>query len=123
MRVLVCGGRDYANRKLLKKILDKIHAKTPITVIIHGSNKNIGPRGADRLAMYWAGATGNVEKESYEANWDEYGNAAGPIRNTEMLEKGKPDIGVAFKGGRGTADMVRKMKNAKIKVIEVKEPL
>lgn len=119
MRVLVCGGRDYANKAMVKKTLDEIHAKSPITCIIHGSNKGKGPQGADKLAMYWAGSTG-IKKEAYEADWEEYGNGAGPIRNSVMAEA-KPDIGVAFKGGKGTADMVKKLRKKNIQVIEIGE--
>jgi hypothetical protein len=36
-----------------------------------------------------------------------------------MLEEGKPDVVVALPGGRGTADMVRRAKDAGVKVIEV----
>lgn len=32
----------------------------------------------------------------------DYGKAAGAIRNQQMLDEGKPDLVVAFKGGRGT---------------------
>lgn len=37
-----------------------------------------------------------------------YGKSAGPIRNQTMLDDGKPDLVLAFPGGRGTADMVAK---------------
>jgi UDP-N-acetylmuramoylalanine-D-glutamate ligase len=36
-----------------------------------------------------------------------------------MLDVGKPDLVVAFPGGRGTADMVRRAKEAGVEVIEV----
>lgn len=39
------------------------------------------------------------------ADWRARGKRAGAIRNREMLRH-KPDIVVAFAGGRGTADMV-----------------
>jgi hypothetical protein len=44
----------------------------------------------------------------FPANWKVYGRAAGPIRNMKMLLEGKPDLVVAFPGGIGTADMVKK---------------
>lgn len=40
------------------------------------------------------------------ADWKKHGKAAGPIRNGIMLRDGKPDMVVAFPGGRGTANMV-----------------
>ena len=39
----------------------------------------------------------------------------------QMIDEGKPDLVVAFKGGTGTADMVRRAKKHNIKVIEVKD--
>jgi hypothetical protein len=103
MRVLVCGGRDYGGKPIevlkLCSVLDEIHGATPITVLIHGD-----ARGADRLAATWARRSG-VSVESYQAEWNKYGKAAGHIRNVRMLEKGKPELVVAFPGGTGTEDM------------------
>ena len=36
-----------------------------------------------------------------------------------MLDEGKPDLVIAFPGGRGTADMVRKANRAGVKVVEI----
>jgi UDP-N-acetylmuramoylalanine-D-glutamate ligase len=36
-----------------------------------------------------------------------------------MLAEGKPDLVVAAPGGRGTADMVRRARDAGIEVVEV----
>lgn len=116
MRVLVCGGRKFYGKALLKKTLDELHAKTPITCIINGKCKT----GADFLATHWATAYGGMKVEEYEAQWDAQGNSAGPIRNTMMLKASRPDLVVAFKGNNGTADMVRKAKAAGVKVLEVK---
>ena len=49
--------------------------------------------------------------ETYPAAWDR-GRRAGPERNQRMIEIGEPDGGVAFPGGCGTADMVRKARAA-----------
>lgn len=57
--------------------------------------------------------------EEYPADWKRYGMAAGPIRNRRMLKEGKPDIVIAFAGGRGTADMVRQAKAAGVPVVKV----
>lgn len=57
----------------------------------------------------------------YKADWDKHGKSAGPIRNQEMIDQ-EPDLVLAFPGGRGTADCVRRAKKAKIKVIELKGP-
>jgi ABC-type Fe3+-hydroxamate transport system substrate-binding protein len=46
-----------------------------------------------------------------------YGPSAGPIRNGRMLEY-KPDLVIAFPGGRGTANMVKQARKAGIAVVE-----
>ena len=54
------------------------------------------------------------------AKWDELGRngrKAGPIRNQQMLDEGRPSLVVAFPGGRGMADMVRRARNAGVEAI------
>lgn len=110
MRVLVCGGRDYAHWLRVLVALDKLHATKGITCVIHGA-----ARGADALAGRWAEERG-VPCESYPADWSTHGKRAGFLRNAQMLEQGKPDGVVAFPGGRGTEDMVRQSERAGLKV-------
>jgi hypothetical protein len=112
MRVLVTGGRDFTDRKLLFETLDRLHSVHTFTVLIHGAAS-----GADRLAGEWAG-TRSISIEAHPADWRKHGRAAGPIRNQMMLAE-KPELVVAFPGGRGTADMVKRAKNAGLKVVEI----
>lgn len=138
MRVLVCGGRHYGEmprgvtkytsawyrtiariegqREFLFAELDRL-APRP-AVIIHGA-----ARGADRLADVWARRHG-IPTLPFAANWYPNGRAggldkgAGPKRNQRMIDEGKPDLVIAFKGGTGTADLVRRARSAGIQVIE-----
>lgn len=112
MRVLVCGGRDFNDSNLLYGTLSDIHRRTPITMIIEG-----GASGADTLAHCWGKDFSQVK--TFKADWAKYGRSAGPIRNKQMLEEGKPNCVVAFPGGRGTAHMVTIAKEAGVQVIEV----
>lgn len=109
MRVLVCGGRDYQDEVRVGAVLSGIGG---ISQIIHG-----GARGADDLARVWAIRSGIPDRQ-FNANWT-LGRMAGPIRNQRMLDEGKPDLVVAFPGGRGTADMVRRARAAGIAVQEI----
>jgi hypothetical protein len=115
MRVLVCGGRDFADYPLLHETLGKLHAETPFERIIHGAAP-----GADTLADTWAREWG-VPIESHPADWRTHGKAAGAIRNRLMLVDGKPELVVAFPGGRGTANMVKQARAAGVRVIEVQK--
>ena len=114
MRVLVCGGRDFDDRQLLNNTLVDLHAAEGIDVIIHGC-----AHGADEIAGTWAHYAG-IEQVRFPADWRVNGKAAGPIRNQQMLDEGKPDVVVAFPGGRGTADMMTRARRAGVRVIEVR---
>ena len=113
MRVLVCGGRNYSDRDRVNAVLDKLNADAGVDVVIHGA-----ARGADDMADRWAFSCG-IDVEMYPADWENQGSFAGPMRNTRMLNEGKPDLVIAFPGGRGTADMVKKARRAGVQVVEI----
>ena len=113
-RVLVCGGRDFADYERLDAVLDWLHERHRFTALIQGE-----ARGADRMAGEWADARG-VECLRFPADWDKHGRRAGPIRNRQMLVEGRPDLVVAFPGGRGTANMIEQAEKAGVRVIKVK---
>lgn len=110
MRVLVCGGRDFADSRLLHDTLTGLGRA--FEELIEG-----GASGADGMAYAWADRHG-LPVTTFKADWKRYGNRAGPIRNQRMLDEGKPDLVVAFPGGRGTADMVKRARAAGVRVIE-----
>lgn len=110
MRVIVCGGRKYNNAIRLYGVLGRLHRERGVDVVIQG-----GAPGADELAAKWASANG-VNTVTYSAEWDKYGRAAGPKRNQAMIEREHPDGVVAFPGGSGTADMIRRAEAAGVPV-------
>ena len=118
MRVLVCGGRDFNSRAFLELVLDQHigaqgHPDNPRDVLIHGA-----ARGADTLAAEWGKSRG-LKVIAFPADWKRHGYKAGFIRNQEMLDVGKPTLVIAFPGGPGTRDMVRRAKKAAIEVREI----
>jgi hypothetical protein len=114
-RVLVCGGRDYADKAKVYQTLDALLSDNPSVLrIIHGA-----ARGADSLASQWAKDRG-ITEIAYPADWKSYGKQAGYIRNTQMLQEGQPHLVVAFPGGAGTAMMIRIARSAGVTVKEIK---
>lgn len=114
VRVLVCGDRDYTDREGLWTVLDGFRRETDGTLtIIEG-----GARGADQFASEWADGklAQGVRHVTFPAEWGRYGRAAGPIRNQQMLDEGKPDIVLAFhddiEDSKGTRDMLRRAQKA-----------
>ena len=110
-RILVCGGRDFSDRSLVFHVLDLEALEHGIHVVIQG-----GASGADKLAREWCYQRQSIRMWNFPADWKKHGKAAGPIRNQQMLDEGKPTKVFAFPGGRGTADMVRRARAAGLPV-------
>lgn len=135
MRVIVCGGRDFADADWLFATLDHLHRRRPITLVRQGGQMARHPDdaalpaqkqrriGADYLAKRWA-ISRMIDNEEVKADWGRLGAAAGPIRNGMMIRENDVDCVIAFPRadgsiGDGTADMLKKARDAGIKTIEV----
>ena len=108
MKVLVCGSRYFSDYASLSHELDQLDPQPDL--IIQG-----GAMGTDRLTRRWA-EHNEIAVHEELAFWHIHGKKAGPLRNAKML-KLCPDLCVAFPGGRGTADMVRRCLDAGIPVL------
>jgi len=127
VRILVSGTRHMrtnanitagiisgAISKTLKELgYDKRRKKDDPIVVIHGN-----ARGVDQTMnpCMWLKY---YSFEVYPADWKKYGKAAGPIRNQQMLDEGKPDLVVAipYKGkSKGTYDMIDRAVEANLPV-------
>jgi len=102
MRVIVCGCRDWSDASRLELELDKLLARWPDMILVHGDCQT----GADKLASDWAKARG-IPTEPHPPEWQKYGNYAGPKRNIDMAQAGAV-LCLAFWDGasRGTYSMI-----------------
>ena len=100
MKILVCGDRNWDNIEPIKIFITDFKAD----IVIEGEAK-----GADTLARVVAESM-NLFVEKYPADWERYGLAAGPIRTSQMLIEGKPDVVIGFnndiKKSKGTKHML-----------------
>ena len=101
MKLVVCGGRYEILTPGRQKWLWRFIVENDCREVVTG-----GCRGIDREVHAWAD-TNLLNAKVFEADFANLGRSAGPRRNAEMAAYG--DLLVAFPGGRGTADMVRKM--------------
>ena len=90
LKVVVTGSRDWTHRETIERELKDITRIHGSGVLAHG-----GAKGADTIAGEIAELLG-WEVKVYKADWHEYRNAAGPIRNRQMLADMRPDVVVAF---------------------------
>lgn len=103
LRVLVTGGRNYADREHVFRSLDRVHRKHGVLCIISGM-----ANGADTLSVDWANAH-RIPVAPYpvsRSEWKAYRGYAGHRRNETMIREGCPDICVAFPGHNGTHDCI-----------------
>lgn len=108
-KVVVTGGRSFRDTA---RIEADLRALLPLGLrrLAHG-----GAIGADRRSeLAWLAARTQLSREerdrrglsteAYPAEWDRYGDSAGPRRNVRMLEAEKPDLVLAYPdtNSRGT---------------------
>ena len=88
--LLIAGSRAFEDRELLYRVADEVLAGDNEAVIIEG-----GTAGADSLAKDYALEHG-LELVEFMADWKQYGRAAGPKRNDEMVDYIKEKDGEAL---------------------------
>ena len=126
MRVIVTGGRTLFNVPFVCEGLRGFPHK--ITELIHGDAE-----GLDRTAA-WIAASWGIEVTGVPADWSNvlipgavikyrrgtaYNALAGHWRNQRMIDLYKPEYGIVFPGGTGTADMKQRLELARIPIYEI----
>lgn len=80
-KIALTGGLDFNDHQLIWDVLDKVRAKHPDMVLIHGKS----PKGAELIAARWADNR-KVPQVGFAPNWDKHGRAAPFKRNDEILQ-------------------------------------
>lgn len=115
MKVVITGSRNDVSRALIENALEYLPEDT---IIIHGAAP-----GVDRNAGSVARKNGYKVVE-VAAEWENYGRAAGAIRNIKMLDM-RPDLVLAFhtdlKKSRGTWHCVSEATKRGIPVVYIED--
>lgn len=115
LRICVTGGRDFKAWKFLSHVLDLLN---PTEIGVGDCHT-----GADQMTRWWAYTNlKESARREYRADWQALGLNAGPARNHRMLTDFKPDLLLAFPGGKGTADCKAKALKMGIPVLEATVP-
>ncbi len=80
-KVAFSGGPDCNDHHAIWAMLDKVHAKHPDMVLLHGGS----PTGAERIAACWADNR-KVPHIPFKPDWTRHAKAAPFKRNDAMLE-------------------------------------
>ena len=103
-RIAFTGGTDCNDVDAIWAALDKVRAKHPDMVLLHGGS----PKGAERIAACWADNR-KVPQVVFKPDWTREGRAAPFKRNDRMLEA-LPIGVVVFPGSGISANLADKAK-------------
>ena len=96
-KIAFSGGLDCQDHRAIWDALDRVHAKHPDMVLLHGG----APRGAERIAAAWADNR-SVTQIVFKPDWTRHGKAAPFKRNDRLLDI--VPIGLVVFPGSGITD-------------------
>src|SRR6201996_4669969 len=103
-RIAFTGGTDCNDHERICAALDKIRAKHPEMVLLHGGT----PKGAERIAACWADQR-KVAQVVFKPDWTREGRAA-PFKRNDRLLEALPAGVVVFPGSGISAHLADKAK-------------
>jgi hypothetical protein len=109
-KIAFTGGVEFNNHNAIWDRLDKVHAKHPDMVLLHGGS----PKGAERIAACWAN-TRKVPQIAFKPDWVRHAKAAPFKRNDQILDV-LPIGVIVFPGSGISANLADKAKKLGIPV-------
>lgn len=101
MKVIIAGSRNINDYGLVVQAVTR--SGYTITEVVSGC-----ATGVDRLGEQWARAN-DIPIKEMPADWNRYGNSAGPQRNKAMAEYADAAIVVWDGKSRGSRNMIENM--------------
>jgi len=109
-KIAFTGGVDFNDTQAIWDRLDKVRAKHPDMVLLHGGS----PRGAERIAACWANSR-KVPQIVFKPDWARHAKAAPFKRNDQILDM-LPIGVIVFPGSGISANLADKAKRLGIPV-------
>lgn len=101
MNAIICGTRDLpVTMNDINSFITECGLWDDITLVVSGVSGNV-----DMAGIEWATFM-NLSTVLLHAEWDEFGKAAGPIRNEQMLKYANVTIAFWDEKSRGTKHMI-----------------
>lgn len=112
-RVAFTGGSDFHDHHAIWDALDRVKAKHPEIVLLHGGS----PKGAEHIAALWCRERG-VPQVVFVPDWAKHRNAA-PFKRNDQLLTALPVGVLVFPGNGVSANLADKAKKLGIPVMRV----
>ena len=101
-KIAFTGGLDFNDHNTIWDRLDKVHAKHPDMVLLHGGS----PKGAERIAACWADSR-KVTHIAFKPDWTRHAKAA-PFKRNDQILNVLPIGVIVFPGSGISANLAEK---------------
>lgn len=114
MKVIVAGSRTFGSNDFIGMVGSALAISNfEVDEIVSG-----GAAGIDSAAIQYAKKEG-IPVSIFNANWDKYGKAAGPIRNSEMAKYADALVLIYDGSSRGSVNMLDQARREGLKIFKV----
>lgn len=117
MKLIIAGGRDIDEMEAYVLLVHHLRGPARVlstyTEIVSGGAKGVDAAGESFAEFY------QVPVKRFPADWNQYGAAAGPIRNREMSLYADVLLLIWDGKSRGSANMKRQMQRLGKPVVEI----
>ena len=114
-KIAFTGGLDFNDHRLIWDKLDKVHAKHPDMVLLHGGS----PKGAELIAAKWADNR-KVPQIAFKPDWTKHAKAA-PFKRNDADARRAADRGHGLPRHRHSGEPRRQSQNARHPGLEVRQ--
>ena len=115
-KIAFAGGTDFNDHGAIWAALDKVRARHPDMVLLHGGS----PKGAEKIAACWADAR-QCPQIVFRPDWARHGKSAPFKRNDQLLEV-LPIGLVVFPGSGITDNLADKARTLGIPLLDFRTP-
>lgn len=114
LRVFVCGGRRFNDPRLVSRLLDAVEGSTGIDCVIESGDR------AGMAAAQWALARA-IRVVSLRG--DRCTALGRSLMASRIVNKGRPDLALAFAAGAKTASLLDRLGHSGVRVRAIASPL
>jgi len=109
-KIAFTGGLEFNDHRAIWDTLDKVRAKHPDMVLLHGGS----PKGAERIAACWANNR-KIPQIAFKPDWTRYAKAA-PFKRNDQILAVLPIGVIVFPGSGISANLADKARRLGIPV-------
>jgi hypothetical protein len=103
-KVIVAGSRNIDDERIVWETVQESPHSPFNGELITGGAEGVDAIAKERIAEKHT----HVDYKEFEADWEQYGNRAGPIRNKKMAQYADALIAIWDGQSTGTKDMIQK---------------